>query len=449
MSADKILPEIVGQVFTYLTRDTASIEDTWADQLALLSVCRTWRYVGLPMVYRHLFISSATKTAAIDRQCPEWKEEVSTNIDLIVAQGYQLLAKSFKIDLCDLSINTMLEFANQKLAVSEISWNRISEFMLYAESDYAINMEDNEDRVDSQAIHQFAAHLPGITRLKLEFHEDDFGCTELIDYMKKCYGHQITSLDGNSSSLQGEHKLSNLSFLRTEFTVASEVSKNHINAESLKHIKLYDLFPFELWSMLYSSKSSGILFKNLQSLSLCPYSMYSDLECHSVESKVYAQLQFPELQSLEMSINADSQNFIQYAHFPLRLQKLHIHCVDGEEIVVKNVKFGMAERRQLAEHIGQACQGGVLSLANYLLGTEMDANYAFLRAFDDSSLLRNKQLTLSRLTCLCIIGMTCTEKIRQLLSSLSLNLPKNYPVAKTHDEAFINVKISTQTIQFK
>ncbi|KAJ1743394.1 hypothetical protein LPJ55_001775 [Coemansia sp. RSA 990] len=449
MPAEKLLPEIVERIFTYLTRDTTSTEDTWTYQLTLLAVCRTWRYVGLSMVYRHLFISSATKTAAIDRQCPEWKKDVVTNIDLIVAQGYQPLAKSFKINLCDLSISTMLQFANQKLAVSEISWNHISEFILHAESDYAINMEDNENIIINQAIHQFVTLLPGIDRLKLEFHEDDFGCTELVDHMKKRYGYQITYLDGNSSSLQGNHKLSNLSYLRVEFAVESEVSQNHINAESLKHIKLYDLFPFELWSMLYSSNSNGILFKNLQTLSLCPYSMYSDLECHSVETQIYAQLQFPELRSLEMSINADSQKLIQYAHFPSKLQKLRIHSVDGEDIVVKDIKFGMAERRQLAAHIGQACQGDALPLANYLLGKETNASYAFMRAFGNSPLLRNKQLCLPQLSCLCIIGITCTEKIHKLLSSLSLRLPENYPVTKIHDEMYINVRISTQTIQLK
>ncbi|KAJ2548085.1 hypothetical protein EV175_004963 [Coemansia sp. RSA 1933] len=133
-----IVDEILGLVFRQVVRRHSRSQEEWKHTLSLLAVCRRWRTVALPVVYRHVFID--VTTSAEHMQKMRYEETVDaglasdiitmTNIDLFEVSGLRPLGKVLTIQFEGI---TSLYFAFSELSKLLVSagdmvtpWRNIS-----------------------------------------------------------------------------------------------------------------------------------------------------------------------------------------------------------------------------------------------------------------------------------------------------------------------------------
>ncbi|KAJ1835881.1 hypothetical protein LPJ63_000741 [Coemansia sp. RSA 2711] len=393
----------------------------------MLAVCQKWRYVGLPIVYRQLFVSSDP----FDNQ----ETKITSNIGLCASQGYQRWAKSLKIRLATVSLDKMLKHTGQLLAAAGASqWPSIVSLQLGMAPQYALAMEDEGagalgSQVCKELAAWFAELLPGIARLSTRMCEGDAACAQFVEQLQRQVVQQLVHVDGGFDAA-GSCQLSGLQTLSASFGAAYYSARGFINAGSLRHLRLYDTLPATLWTSFYSKSSSPFVsFDNLATLSLSPCSSFDcfdefgELDKLPANANVFQKLQFPGLQCLKLGVGAHERGLVAGAQFPGRLAKLHVHSADGAELVAFNVRFGLAERQQLAQCMGAAEHGDFGPLASFMLGAGLRPSYSSLTVYYDVELPSMRAWP--RLSRLRILGQVTAEQAWQLAASLNVSRQQN------------------------
>ncbi|PIA16840.1 hypothetical protein COEREDRAFT_86607 [Coemansia reversa NRRL 1564] len=172
-----LLPELAINIFRFLLGGSDRTLKEWKDNLSLLAVCRCWRHLALPLVYKNLVIFVTD-----DENIPE----IGHADALITSNGYEHMAKVLYINMeSNIKLDKFIKEVNRMLETSPTSWNQI--FVLDANLDCAVEVDDENDINEDENVAgleatqklaiQFVEHLPNLNKLDLMFYsEDDSSC---------------------------------------------------------------------------------------------------------------------------------------------------------------------------------------------------------------------------------------------------------------------------------
>ncbi|KAJ2603718.1 hypothetical protein H4R99_002261 [Coemansia sp. RSA 1722] len=328
------------------------VVNSWKSLLPLIGVCRTWRRIGLPLVYKDVFIDN-TNHASIG--CVQWR----TNVNLILANNLVHLVKNLYIDLNDHSCMCLfLSNANKTFGFDDHRWANVEMLTVkYYENmfiDKVTTIGDERQKTMAPQMKAFAdaivKNMPGITRLKLSTFKrnslgDIFSNTLANSFASQLY--LIKSLKAISFTVP--RLGANITHLNLWLNPNSEQLLPLINAESLHCIHLFAVPARFSWKYFYSESSEDgcINFRNLMHLRLEFTEESNDIDycgCRppTTESDECTKFRvlFPKLELLRIDNSPRSSDIFYDNKYPEHLKRIEINYSIGamEMLRQSNIK---------------------------------------------------------------------------------------------------------------
>ncbi|KAJ2160107.1 hypothetical protein GGF46_002520 [Coemansia sp. RSA 552] len=406
MGSAKLPSKVVRRILLYLTDEAPRSLAHWTAQLPLLAVCRQWRNVGVPLVYRRVFIACSASKAPKERADGDSTlAKYQTNIELVL-----MMKQYHVVDCLNLRMDyqpglvSFISKVQELLRIVRPVWSNISELHAELKSGAGPNPPTDAALALAQG---FQTLLPEISRLHVNAAVEDTLCSEFATGLVSAYAPQLTqcncfvkvrpyarfskrldsavlrleegevgSLEEGEQGLEEGGQLMEKNGQRLEEGGQRlekgghrlEKGRQRIQAHSLSRLYIADNLRSTL--KLFHTGDT-VEFTKLQELCV----LSAGGPDSPTDNSIYHPLVFPHLSLLRLTPSVQVSRMLVHAQFPERLDKLEILTRAGT-ITLFNVRFTEEVREQLADYADDTA--GFWAMASFLFGPDQLAEHAHL-----------------------------------------------------------------------
>ncbi|KAI9474909.1 hypothetical protein BX667DRAFT_497804 [Coemansia mojavensis] len=375
--------------------------ELWKHQLPVLSVCRLWRLLALPMTYNSAFISS---NAYVEHTRPQslalnHNRGIATNVDLIKSNRALCLARKLDIELVHtMGLEEFLKQVQQLLYSYEDSkrWENVRtlNIRLYVSSvESGVQNLDEPDPVLLYFSDAISSYLPNLKKLVFYGEPDSQPAAEFIGNLLAKY--KLSEIWCNSPIKYSCSQFSTeLTSLKLMFDPHGDQLLSRINASSLKYLNLYGIsgeFSWHKFGQSAAGLPNKVVFSSLQKLEVAYGHMLFDEGGDTVidRNRCYElELHFPVLSNLRILHCPSNCVLLTAGRFPKSLGQATIH---GSSCIIPLLsKCKLNQVRQIAVNIHYTDYYDSMELsksANYVFGNS--------RYIQNASLYLGRQAKLS------------------------------------------------------
>ncbi|KAI9503490.1 hypothetical protein BX070DRAFT_252103 [Coemansia spiralis] len=345
-----LLPEIVALILCRATdsADACSLAN-WKLQLPLLAICRQWRLVGLPLVYRQLFI-----------ECKE--QDIETNFSLLSSIPHlHHLARSLKISMSPQThLLPFLQAAIDSLTQVSMGVPLVSVASLTIDlcsggpySFTSVVDTGNADHSDLQLLASKVAYLlPNVSSLHCAPSQNIDSCAAFTAALSDHYAQNARRLKSYVYSPLKALELAQLATLDLFFFSSTSQTLPKINVERLYRMSLVNVSGEFSWSSFYpvqtTESSSNVVFE-----SLCRLHLFFHSHVNVFKQNTKVRLSFPNLRFLCTDKSPSTATLLSMAHFPSVLEEFRVFCPEGAVISMPDVDFTLETRQKIASHMAK------------------------------------------------------------------------------------------------
>ncbi|KAJ2785862.1 hypothetical protein H4R18_000251 [Coemansia javaensis] len=238
--------DILAMVIGYAQRLEQETRGLWSKRQPVLSVCRRWRCVAMPIVYREIFV---------------WCEEgtASTNAGLAAELGAAHMARS----VCMTVLYDGDPVRSMRSALSALQgddkpgrrWDRVKRLDLYVHPVADEALAKSQGAAD--VVRAVANLLPGVEALRLDDHASDSFTLSVYRGLASAYAGQLRRL--NSSYIWGASTspLARLTHLEVRFDALRCLSMPRVCTDTLVSLSLVGATTQQAWLQLMEGGTDG------------------------------------------------------------------------------------------------------------------------------------------------------------------------------------------------
>ncbi|PIA15687.1 hypothetical protein COEREDRAFT_87647 [Coemansia reversa NRRL 1564] len=352
MQLTELPDDVLVDVIMKVAREYIFVMGNWNSSLVLLSVCRRWRQIAMPVVYGGLYIHHSThassQNAADDASATEGSsnDKLYTNIELVSSAAATHLVKYIDIDFkaLDSPLNNLNKALDLLSTVSQL-WPRVSKVVLELkgrpDSTSRDGAEDPFGYIESisKTVDSFTSLMPAVRSLVITGHSPDFVTGMLYGKLAKAYSVQLNSFESTHMlrSLD-DQPFNQLTVLSIDFNNSNSCQMPSVHSERLQSLTLLGISSHDIWlSFRRNVAAREITFSNLKQLTVSyVVGLLNELQEPQIAG---VKLQFPALRRLV------NRNIYQYCplmangEFPPQLDFLETKCSTQVCKMLGRVKF--------------------------------------------------------------------------------------------------------------
>ncbi|KAJ1863370.1 hypothetical protein LPJ78_004103 [Coemansia sp. RSA 989] len=368
--------------------------------LALLQVCRIWRYTGIPLLYKTAYIRITTN-------------RIKTNLDFIQSQSkWQHVTKLHLSVLADSLVMPLVDVLIAKLGKTQLLWGLDGIRKLDVSMDTKWPQEAKAAAAAETAALLIAGMMPQVTHLEFAYSNDANACVlgqNLIGQLAANLTALRTGIPLCLHSMSAE-----LAHLHLSVKPDTVPVLHAINLRALKTLRLLNLPTNFTWG-LFAPHQPTVAFDSLCELALLFTDKYAPPWNMQLDPAI-CKLRFPRLRRLHVD-NLPSGFNLFGAEFPDYLASVHVECRMKsvgllEQLRVKQIGCIRVEQAdEDAQDMSLACYKAI----GHLFGSRISLHHSALSVSHVSSAI-TPQVPWSQLIKLQIIGQYEISTVAHLLN---------------------------------
>ncbi|KAJ1728075.1 hypothetical protein LPJ72_005635 [Coemansia sp. Benny D160-2] len=292
---------------------------------------------------------------------------VVSNIDLVTLLGFNSYSKTIHI-VREHSMN-LYDFVSQSISALDQfdgKWSNASSLIFKTTLNMQpVNMDPG--RFETQNIFTFerlnqlassiTVQMPNLVHVCAAQNNDIGLITVVANRVVSAIAFQVKHLTTKVYRYIYAGSFSrNLTNLGLTFAPAAIQNIPKVCAPTLKRLELFGVFQNFSWNSFGDDSYAHCLaFSNLEALCIHfvdgPDMLQNNKSMAVVLGNDFIKsFNFPKLRYLDINHTITSSTFLHYANFPSKLPCLEIHLSPNDSVLIRDVPFGAAERRELAKH---------------------------------------------------------------------------------------------------
>ncbi|KAJ1941963.1 hypothetical protein GGF37_003316 [Kickxella alabastrina] len=426
---------IVTNILRFAADSHRQGNNSWKDQLHLLTVCSTWRRLASRMLYRHIYLEYTTNHSDHTGK-PIWK----TNVNLAAMTNNTRKVKTVQIELSEFEMTVdALNALKSLFGFGRLNWNRVNflDLKLYLvngavsederqiplgnlpqlelESEMELEMKNDL----AQFAQTMAQCMPHVTRLNLDAYTTDSMAKIIGNTLVNEYAGQLKFIKSISNlEFQNTRTFGHLEYLKTTLSIDCKSLLPKVNPETLGYLELSNvtqLFSWDAFSGDSCGSSNTIVFKNLvylkMNFSAMPFldmmsDAMSDRSRHGT-GKNY-RVHFPKLRVLKLHGDPAQTDFMTTDMYPDYLEELRVYGDPGNLAVWKDSSIRSISGLYMS----------VFSASNKEEGVFYQSTNHF---FSDDDMVECAEMTLFALDFPLDLDRVCWTNISTLSTMLSVD----------------------------
>ncbi|KAJ1730335.1 hypothetical protein LPJ61_003069 [Coemansia biformis] len=326
MHINDLPDEVLSLVIGLVEQPAQPTRGLWEKAHPVLSICRRWRCIALPIVYRELFVWCEESA---DADCaPSARPVLTTNAGLVADLGVSCMARSLCMTVfysagpvsCVERALDLLRSAGTGHAWSSV---RKLDLFIHPVSDDALA---DSHEVASLAC-AFAALLPGVVDIHLDDHVSDSFTVAMYRSLVDVYARQLRCLKTSYIWDSGTQPLARLAHLEVRFDMIRCRAMPGVSLDGLVSLHLAGAASHRVWHLLAGSNVREAAFDCLERLHVSYIQDQLPLPVDTACSSTPAlRLAFPRLRDLEVHNAGDHCPVTTSATLPPAMDTVTLSC---------------------------------------------------------------------------------------------------------------------------
>ncbi|KAJ2715588.1 hypothetical protein H4R19_001121 [Coemansia spiralis] len=324
MHIDVLPDEILSLIIGRAERPARPTRGLWETARPVLSVCRRWRCVALPIVYRDLNFwceEGADADSAPGASCV-----LTTNAGLVASMGVAHLVRSVCMTMF-YSVNpaACIEQALSRMqsAAAGRTWAGVRKLDLFIHPVADDVLADSFTTAD--LARSFAALMPGIVDVCLDDHVSDGFTLSMYRSLVGAYAHQLRRLETSYIWGANAQSLGRPTHLEIRFDQIHCQVMPSVALDGLVSLRLEGVSSYRVWSLLAGSTAQKVVFSSLENLHVL-YAPDHFALSDSTASLPALRLEFPRLCNLAIHNAHEYCPVIAAATLPPAMAEVSIGC---------------------------------------------------------------------------------------------------------------------------
>ncbi|KAJ2800879.1 hypothetical protein H4R20_003898, partial [Coemansia guatemalensis] len=253
----------------------------WNSSLVLLSVCRRWRQLAMPVIYSGVYIHRGTRTAsqnpvdAADAAEEPCDDKLYTNIELVSSAAATHMVKYVDIDFKSPdspldNLNKVLDLMRTASQAWPLVFKVVLELKGIPDSATRGSADVSSAFLESisKAVDRFTSLMPAVRRLVITGQSLNTVAATLYGQLAKAYSNQLNSFESSHflRSLD-EQPFNQLTVLSIDLENNAGCQMPMVHAECLRSLTLLGISDHDIWlSFRRNAAAREISFPNLTQL---------------------------------------------------------------------------------------------------------------------------------------------------------------------------------------
>ncbi|KAJ2716008.1 hypothetical protein H4R19_000886 [Coemansia spiralis] len=424
-----ILLAVFGQ---YLSSDGDAVTK-FKGSLPLLAVCRQWRHLLIPMVYRQAFVQyGARPTFGVGRitRNPNIEEPidvaVKTNLDLIVGVGYVSAVRSIHI-VVNCFVNPFpgwQEVIRRMRAVAN-TWRAVELYLeiyphIFHFDNRTVDMSKYAGNI-AEVGNALLAFMPDVRRLYCKGLNHNSIAKALYERLAKHYASQLQQLDSDHPLvLPPDYQFTKMQEITIDYEHDAEYQLPRMTSGELVRMRLDNAPPNHSWAPFSTSNASRVIeFTKLEKLVVSYDIIYEEngSAVHHRDGQPWV-LQFPRLTRLAIRNTEDICPLLKYAALPSCMDSISIDMPSATFQSVADVVLPATKRLLLAIPRSATGDPSGLPTINRLLKRACGSESLELSIEDVRLAIDPVNMTSAALTSLFIAGPVSADSMFVFLARM-------------------------------
>ncbi|KAJ1831118.1 hypothetical protein LPJ63_004508, partial [Coemansia sp. RSA 2711] len=374
MHINDLVDEVLALILDYAVSRWRPNIDNHGQRLRLLGVCRKWRFVLLPAVYRHVYVSYSNRLQIKQRAHSDRAGvSVFTNAGLAAANKCidycrhaiiqrQCLMGRF-VDFST-SVNMLRQHSDCWSSVSELTVEFLS--LSFRNREFATANDQTVAQFAGMAA-EIAALMPNVVELRAKNNIDNTRTDVFLETLASAYRQRLLRLHyAISFALPDTLVLERLTHLDIMFTDAATAQLPRICRRTLEYLRLQAL-PHRFVCTIFGADSmANVEFPNLRYLQVAsqmPENMDGDVKKRLRRFARKTRVHYPSLRHLELVNAYASCPILATAQLPRQLNVMSL--VVSADSVIDLIKRGVPATNRLSVGLfrGRGCSHRELASA--------------------------------------------------------------------------------------
>ncbi|PIA13701.1 hypothetical protein COEREDRAFT_89342 [Coemansia reversa NRRL 1564] len=346
------LPEdILISIFKHTCYMEFYTTNQWEEKLLLLSICKKWRVMMLPMVYNYVSIFSTgwdkfNENTAGEAISQKKSGFTTTNATLFSENENLYLAKIMHIHIdCTLKPFPSILSALTTLESNARKWPQVKKLLFEINHDIkALRLNESNNVLDEcnidETVKRLTILLPSLTKIESKGIGQNVNVCALIGCLTANYNQQATHILSYSRLTgTGTQLFCKLKHLQIDFECNKGYQPPRASSERLEYLSLRGISHNNFWSCFANkNESENIKFTNLKTLCL----NYENL--HGAAREI---LSFPALQHLEVFSIDGINTVFEHGVFPQKLKNFTLQGTIETIDLLSHLKLPQTSRLKM------------------------------------------------------------------------------------------------------
>ncbi|KAJ2625507.1 hypothetical protein GGI25_000607 [Coemansia spiralis] len=325
----------------------------WSELLSLLAVCRQWRYLALPFLYRNIFLV-INNTPAACLYCKREKatdgcrdNHILTNLSLFQSSNTVRYARECFVILGEgLFVNDLPEDIEIIFKHAMEMWANIDKLDVVVSRRFTV-LEEIVDlnHVPQKFAKQICCVFPAVRKITSTCSKANIPGIAIVNALVDAYSNRLTNIVIDIPMLCTSSKFSpELTQLVLDFEYDSALQIPQIYTESLFYLSIIDVPPTLDWSLVFGNTDGDVIFENLRKFEISHsfetqmFGLHRNRQYHTTPAHLY-KLCFPKLDCLTIHWCPSDCGFLQFAKLPSRLKRLGFSSAIFSDISLDSLKL--------------------------------------------------------------------------------------------------------------